>query len=203
MPSATSPAERRLWIAAGLYLAAIYASLYFLPLLLAALRERNLLRLSLAVAVARLAAGVVVWAIRERAGWREWATLVGVGAPYAFILSRMEILQERLHVPEYGVLGLLCAAALRRRFASPGAAARPPRPKWLVPLVAIALSGAAGWIDEGIQGLLPNRVYDLRDVAFNTAGAAGAIAALGLRDLARARDPRAKSSRRRDRRQAT
>jgi VanZ family protein len=42
--------------------------------------------------------------------------------------------------------------------------------------VALVFVAAAGWIDEGIQALLPSRYYDLRDVAFNAA--AGALALL-------------------------
>ena len=34
-----------------------------------------------------------------------------------------------------------------------------------------------GWLDEGVQGLLPNRMYDLRDVAFNALAAALALGA--------------------------
>jgi VanZ family protein len=60
-------------------------------------------------------------------------------------------------------------------------------------VAAVLLAGAAGWVDEAIQALLPNRVYDLRDVAFNTLAAAAAIAALALRDAARARDRRARA----------
>ena len=41
--------------------------------------------------------------------------------------------------------------------------------------VATLLVALAGWVDEGIQGLLPNRVYDLRDVGLNAG--AGALAA--------------------------
>jgi VanZ family protein len=39
---------------------------------------------------------------------------------------------------------------------------------------------AAGWIDEGIQGLLPTRFYDLRDVAFNAAAGVLALVALSF-----------------------
>jgi hypothetical protein len=44
---------------------------------------------------------------------------------------------------------------------------------------------AAGWIDELIQGLLPTRYYDLRDVAFNAA--AGLLALLARYALAHER----------------
>ena len=34
-----------------------------------------------------------------------------------------------------------------------------------------------GWLDEGIQWLLPNRVYDIRDVGFNALAAVMAVGA--------------------------
>ena len=76
---------------------------------------------------------------------------------------------------EYGLFcGLVHAALLERRKNRPaaedvGAAKRALSSPWLLALV---LTLAAGWIDEAIQGILPNRYYDLRDVAFNfSAGA--------------------------------
>jgi len=50
------------------------------------------------------------------------------------------------------------------------------------------LTVAAGWFDEGIQYLLPERYYDLRDVAFNAAAGALAVIALAGRERARSRD---------------
>ncbi|MGA9519904.1 MAG: VanZ family protein [Myxococcaceae bacterium] len=84
--------------------------------------------------------------------------------------------EEKAHFVEYGVVALLAWAALPagwrtgRRFVG-----------------AALFTLGAGWIDEGIQGLLPSRYYDLRDVAFN--GAAGLLA-LGAVQLIRwARGP--------------
>jgi hypothetical protein len=46
------------------------------------------------------------------------------------------------------------------------------------------LTATAGWLDEGIQYLLPNRWYDLADVALNAAsGALGAGLVALLRPL--------------------
>ena len=50
------------------------------------------------------------------------------------------------------------------------------------------MTGLAGWIDEGIQEILPNRFYDLRDVAMNAAGGALAVFSIWILDLARRAD---------------
>lgn len=112
----------------------------------------------------------------------------------AAVLPLMGRPEEALHFVQYGAVGGFAYAALaerRRRLAAEGTAG------WLAPPAAPAVAAflataAAGWIDEGIQHLLPNRYYDLRDVAFNAAAGALAIAALSaLRWARRGRPPAA------------
>jgi len=175
--------ERRWWRLSLAYLAGIYLSLYPLQFALDFLRARNLLRLSLAVLFAAAAAAVAVWMRRRAAGRLEWLALAGVGAVYAALVERMTILQERLHLLEYGVLALGFRAALearRRRGALGGSAGRAAVGAWL-------LTALAGWLDEGIQGLLPNRIYDLRDVGFNALAGALALASAAALEAARQR----------------
>ena len=43
--------------------------------------------------------------------------------------------------------------------------------------LAVAVTALFGWLDEGIQAILPNRVYDIRDVGFNVLAGLIAIAA--------------------------
>ena len=53
--------------------------------------------------------------------------------------------------------------------------------------LGVAVAGAAGWADEGIQFLLPNRYYDWRDVGLNLLGAVLAVgAAAALAEARRA-----------------
>ncbi|NNE43630.1 MAG: VanZ family protein, partial [Gemmatimonadetes bacterium] len=52
-------------------------------------------------------------------------------------------------------------------------------------LLTVALVAGLGWIDEGIQALLPGRVYDIRDVGFNAL--AGLMAVGGSVAMIRAR----------------
>ncbi|MBP1644251.1 MAG: hypothetical protein H6Q03_2920, partial [Acidobacteria bacterium] len=165
-----SAEERRWWRISWAYVAAIYLSLYPLQFALDFLRTRNLLRLSLA-ALALVLAGVAVRVLaRRRAGRREWLVLVLVGATYVLAAMRMPIVQERLHLAEYGGLAL----AFRRALA----------------LGAAGLAALAGLVDELIQGVLPNRQYDLRDVGFNAGAAVLALVAAGALAGARASDGR-------------
>ncbi len=178
MSGARVGAERRAWTLALGMLGAIYLSLYPLPFLLQALRERNLLRLAIALAFGGAALAVVAWARRRRAGWREWVVLAAAAGVYVGLLSRMAVLQERLHLLEYALVAL----SLRAAFTASLAARRPPRRAAGAAATAAAFAAtvAAGWLDEGFQALLPNRYYDVRDVGFNAL--AGALA-LGFRAL--------------------
>ena len=51
--------------------------------------------------------------------------------------------------------------------------------------VAVVVTALLGCIDEGIQAILPNRVYDIRDVGFNAA--AGLMSMAAILALGRAR----------------
>ena len=53
---------------------------------------------------------------------------------------------------------------------------------------AVLVTGAAGWLDEAIQGALPNRVYELRDAGLNLAAALLAVLAILALGAARRAD---------------
>jgi len=48
-------------------------------------------------------------------------------------------------------------------------------------------AAALGWIDEGVQAILPNRFFDPIDLGFNTAAALGAVMSVMALRWARAR----------------
>jgi hypothetical protein len=122
--------------------------------------------------------------------------LVGIASGYVLLISRFELPEERLHFLEYGIVGgLVFAALLERQEQTRGKSGEVPggyRHFW--PAVgAVVFTGIAGWVDEGIQELLPNRFYDLRDVAMNVAAGVLAVFSIWILDLARqaGEEPRA------------
>lgn len=185
MSGSRSAEERRWWRASLAFLALIYLSLWPLQFALDFLRERNLLRVAIATIFGVALVAVLRRLARRGAGRREWATLALVGGVYLIVASRMTIVQERLHLAEYGALALLFRAALAARRARDEGA---PAPALGVDALALLLAAAAGLLDELIQGILPNRQYDLRDVGFNALAAAMALGAARGLDAARARD---------------
>jgi len=177
-----SARERRLWRAVAVAIAGILAALYPLQFVLDFLRTENLLRLSIGALFVVAAAAVAGELARHRAPLRAWLVLVLLGAVYLGAALAMEVPQERLHLVEYGALALLLRAAFAERFAERSAAARERGAS----LWTLATATAVGWLDEAVQGILPNRMYDLRDVAFNALAAALALgAAAALRSAMR------------------
>lgn len=171
--------ERRLWIWAGLVAAGILISLTFARSLADALRDRGALDAAFGVAFLLAIAGVVVLGLRRRTRTLQIGVALVVAAAYALTFIRMGIPEERTHLIEYGILAVLVYEAFleRRRHG--------PKPRGPA-LVAVAATALLGWLDEGIQWLLPERVYDWRDVAFNVLAALMAIlASVALRRAGR------------------
>ncbi|HEX2061286.1 MAG TPA: VanZ family protein [Thermoanaerobaculia bacterium] len=158
-------------IALAIYLAAIYATLGVVRVITNALRDRGMLRVSVVVAFV-LAAAVMLWLIfrdaRNRSP-RVLLTLVAVAIAYAVVIYPMKSPEEKIHFIQYGVVALLANAASPRTWSA--------RKRFIACALFVA---AAGWIDEGIQALLPSRFYDLRDVAFNAAAGLMALVALAI-----------------------
>ncbi len=171
-----SSREKKLWVGAAACLLAIYTAIFFARSVVDFLRARGELRVAV-FAVFALAGAVVLWRVaRSRPGWRELVAVAASGILYVLVLSRLERHEERLHFVEYGLFAGLVEAALRERgFKWPG-------------LAAVLVTLGAGWIDEGIQFLVPERIYDLRDVGFNAVAGLLAVVAVTVRRLARASD---------------
>src|SRR5437762_2557621 len=111
----SSPRERRLWRCAGVVLLTIYATLYPAQFVLDFLRARNLLRLTVSVLLATVAAALALAVLRRSTGWRELVVLSVALAVYLLIFRNIAIVQERTHFVVYGVVGGLVYAAIEER----------------------------------------------------------------------------------------
>ncbi len=162
----SSNRERRLWSALVIVLGGIYATLAHVPAIAAILRERN--QLTGLMFVGSLVALVVItiFFIRGRPGRAEIAVAVGILIVFltAWLRIRIGTPEERTHLFEYSLVAALVHEALLERREN---GRRVPLPA----ILALAISIGLGWLDEGIQSLLPNRVYDLMDVLFNALAA--------------------------------
>lgn len=176
----SSDRERRLWLWTLAVLVAIYSTLGPVQELTATLRERNLLRVSSSAVMLLVWVVIAVRWANRRPSRGEIGVAIGITAVYLTALVRIGSWEERTHLFEYGLVAILIHQALieRRR-----AGRRVPAPA----VLALVTTALAGWLDEGIQALLPNRVYDIRDVAFNAIAGLMAITSSLAVGLARGR----------------
>ncbi len=170
MPLFSSHRERRLWLWTLAVLVAIYATLGPAPALANALRESNLLRVSFAILVLLVVGAIGVRLRKRRLGWSDMGVALGVASAYLMVWIRIESWEERTHLIEYGIVAGLIHAALLERMRNGRGVSRPAA-------LTVAVTALLGLLDEGIQAVLPNRVFDLRDVFFNALAGFMVIAA--------------------------
>ncbi len=155
-----SARERKLWLCALAVLVAIYSTVALARSLAGVMRERGILSDSIWIGLFLVGATVVANGLKLRPGKIELAAWLGIAAAYIFILIRMTIPEERSHLIEYSVLAVFIHEALRERKNNGG---KVPVPY----LIAFLATAVFGIIDECIQALIPDRIFDPIDMAFN------------------------------------
>ena len=155
------------WVLLAGFVAAIYAFLPFGRGVVIALRQSHLLGLVVTLVFFASFVGLVYHIVfNVRLSDRvAFVALVVLAAATGALVLWMSIPEERIHFVEYGLLALLARSVLARHL--------PPSGQYLG---AWLLASLAGWGDELIQGALPDRVYDLRDVVVNSVAALLALA---------------------------
>lgn len=148
----------------------IYSTLGLARTLSGELRDRGLFDSFFILGFLLLVLVVAIQGLTTRPGVAEAGVFVGIVAVYIMVFARMGIPEERTHLFEYSLVAILVYQALTERRKN---GRNVPVP-WLIAIAATAL---LGWVDEGIQAILPNRIYDIRDVGFNAL--AGLMAILG------------------------
>lgn len=166
----SSATERRLWVATGVVVALIYSTLGLAQTLAEELRNRQLVSDVIWFGLWLVLAAVVVLGLKTRPGWAAVGVALGIVGVYALVMARMALPEERSHLVEYGVVAVLVYEALKARSAGGRHVDKPA----LLAVVAAAVIGAT---DEAIQLLLPSRVFDPRDIAFNAAAGVMAVGA--------------------------
>ena len=169
----SSRRERRLWLWVLAVMAAIYATLGLAQTLAETLRERGLLDISIGLfllCMFLVVATILTQALKVRPGGAEVAVAIGVATAYLLVFTRMTVPTERSHLIEYGVVGVLIYEALTERKSH---GRRVPLP----PLLAVLATAVLGVLDECIQAILPNRVFDPVDILFNLLAGTMAVGA--------------------------
>ena len=173
--------EGLLWRLLAALVLTIYSSAYFVVVPMEWLRDHGFLRATIIAAFGVCLALLVPIVVQARPRLLEIPLYLVALALYVLMIRHLDILQERFHLIEYGAVAGLAWGALRARW-GPGSGWRQPA------LGALLVTTAAGWGDELVQAILPNRHYDLRDVLTNAI--AGALLLLVLEGRARLRAER-------------
>lgn len=162
----SSKRERRLWIALAIVLAGIYSTLGQAPAIVALLGERIVASAGTSLFFAMLALLVIIpiFFIDKRLGRVEIAAGIGILAVFLTAWLRVGSWAERTHLFEYALVAALVHEILLERRDNGRSVPAPA-------LLALLISLLLGLLDEGIQFLLPNRVFDPVDVAFNSLAA--------------------------------
>jgi hypothetical protein len=162
------------WAVTITYISLTYASLGAMPALWerfnALLGGRGVVvQYGLYLAVGIWLLGYIVLVRKERRVWRYVIFCCFVAT--FFVMLKMEKNPgEKIHMAQYGLLGVLTYNALKIDFDRNGSA---------LYLVGAAICIVAGALDEVIQGILPNRHFTWHDVLIN--GLSGILALLVIR----------------------
>ncbi len=180
MDTFSSRRERNLWLGAGVVLGLIAATLGLVGLFRDLVQDQRLVEHLTFWAAMGVFATIGLRGVMKRPNDGRVVLGVGVAATVALVVLRMLTPEARTHMVEYGVLTVFVYEALKERAAN-------GRSVPVLPLVAFALPAAVGVLDEGTQLLIPSRVFDPVDIAFNTAAAGATVLALWVLGWIRAR----------------
>ncbi|MFQ5608509.1 MAG: VanZ family protein, partial [Candidatus Zixiibacteriota bacterium] len=156
--------EKRLWVATGVVILAIYSTLALASKLAPFVRGLGIEVWLFIVGCLMVLVTVVIHGLKTRPTGAGVIMALGIVAAYLFIFVRMASPVERSHLIEYSVVAVFIYEALLERKRNGGGAPVP----WLM---AISLTTVLGVFDELIQLVIPSRVFDPLDLLFNfTAG---------------------------------
>ncbi len=155
----TSSREQQLWLWVLAVLVAIFATLFIGQPLISILSNQNIQAALFMLGMALVGAAIVVHALKTKPKKIELVVLLGIVAVYILFFLRLG-LAERSHLLEYSVLAIFIHKALRERVHHGKQISMPA-------LLAFVISFLIGVLDECIQIVLPNRVFDLEDIIFN------------------------------------
>ncbi len=137
---------------------AIYITLYPVRPVCEFLKKTIPFELWINIFLAACLSGISILFFRKYkvTAFRGYVLLLITVSGYLYGLATISSPEEKIHFIEYGILAYLVFRALRLDHGAGAAYAG-----------AFALTAALGWVDEGIQHLLPNRYYQTSDVVLN------------------------------------
>ncbi len=158
------------WLIVISYTLFIYITLPYAPIL------RDSIINSLGERIISIIVGAIVGSIgiiiflflkRQKSNLSSYIWLIILSAIYTYFLLTINIIVEKVHFIQYGLLSLFIFYALRNHFNDLS-----------IYLIGTLLVVILGLVDEYIQGILPNRVGEIRDIWWN--GLAGLLVQVAI-----------------------
>ncbi|NND77829.1 MAG: VanZ family protein [Flavobacteriales bacterium] len=163
----TSHREKKIWTWVLLILIGIFSTI-IIDRPFRGVASQNVAALLFLIGMALVAATVITQGWKRKPSNIELWVVIGIIAVYVMVFTRMTIRSERSHLIEYGVLAIFIFEALKER--------KKQKPEFKhIAIKAIVLSVLVGFIDEGIQYLVPSRVFDQEDIVFDVLAAIMAV----------------------------
>ena len=155
-----------LWSLIACYVVLIYSTLYIMRPILNFLKLtlKGYLNLSVVVIFFIILSLILAYIVnnRERYGVSQYLWFSFICCLYGLVIYILELPEEQVHFIEYGVLSALIYLALTHDINN--------RSIYSLSSLIVFVFGA---IDEVIQWVLPNRIFDIRDIVIN--GIAGIL----------------------------
>lgn len=167
MSAFTSKREKRFWAFAFIVFIAIYATLFIDEPMISFFSNQDIQAYIFVFVMMVIGITIVLHSLKNTTSKTELTLILGIIAVYIMFFLRLG-LPERSHLMEYSILTIFIHKALIERFKY--------RDNKLKPVVfTFIMTVLIGVIDECIQLMLPNRVFDINDILFNGIAIIGAL----------------------------
>ena len=163
----TSSREKHLWIWSFAVLTTIFSTLFIGQPLARLFGNQDVRAVVFVLVMILVGATIIIHALKTKPGKVEITLLLGIVAVYIMFFLRLGM-PERSHLMEYSVLAIFIHKAIIERV-NQGKQIRWPA------LLSFFLAFLIGVVDECIQIILPERVFDTDDIIFNAMAVAMAI----------------------------
>jgi len=157
------------WSLIACYVTLIYSTLYIIVPIIDYMRKvlKNYFQPSVIILFFIILSSILFYIIsnREHYGLSQFLWFSFISCLYGLVIYILELPEEQVHFIEYGILSALIYLALTHDINNSSI--------YFLSVLIVFIFGA---IDEVIQWVLPNRVFDIRDLIMN--GSAGILVQL-------------------------
>ena len=155
----TSTREKHLWLWAFAVFTAIFSTLFIGQPLARLFSSQDFRAVIFLIVMILVGATIIVHSFRTKPSKIEITVLLGIVAVYIMFILRLGM-PERSHLMEYSVLAIFIHKAITERIRNGKQITMPA-------LFSFIIAFLIGVLDEGVQIILPNRVFDPLDILFN------------------------------------